>query len=89
LADVLKLTRKRRIILTCIEEIDQALKPLKRQWLSAQDRSPNVAQLWNNLSCTLKQILDIDQRNQVLMRVQMHDQACRQMPKKQTACDSG
>ena len=67
--------RKKQIILACIEEIEEDLKPLKSFWLDHKhdslDMNKDIEELLKKLSYLVEEILEIDQENQTLLSIYM------------------
>lgn len=64
LKEISPLLKQKKVILSCITEIENAMKPLKKFWKEKQDRTdPFSVQIKNQLSTldsTLKEILQLD-----------------------------
>lgn len=64
MSEINPLLKKKKIILNCIAEIENAILPLKKIWQNRKDRSdPNSLQIkqeLTNLDRLLKEILELD-----------------------------
>ena len=71
LEEIVSLTRKRKILFSCIEEIHATLSPLKMEWEThhqAASRSCSIEQELLELQALIKLILDKDKENQHLFK---------------------
>ncbi|SCA63675.1 Uncharacterized protein SCG7086_AZ_00100 [Chlamydiales bacterium SCGC AG-110-P3] len=74
LNEVMGLLKKKKILVTCIDEIDNMLAPLRNIWIEHKDDSAvciEIQQTVSQLDETLKKTLVLDQRNQQLMKQQL------------------
>ncbi|MDF2549790.1 MAG: hypothetical protein K0S07_857 [Chlamydiales bacterium] len=72
LSSITKIAKKRTILFSFIEEIEQAIKPLKLHWLAKADKtdteSRQISELLVQLKVLIEEILHIDQQNQKLLK---------------------
>ena len=68
---VFALEKKRQILLACVEEIEDALRPVKKYWDAKTDRSDSesqsVEQELKSIHKVLQKLIDLDKENQSLM----------------------
>ena len=66
------LIRKKKILFACIDEIEDALKPLKRFWKEKTDRSDpismDVCQELVEIDLMLQALLQLDEANQEMLK---------------------
>lgn len=77
LSEILPNVKKRQIIMSCIEDIEKAIIPLKRHWENKGDKSDSessrVLTLVTELDQLIQNILQKDQENQKLFEKRMKD----------------
>ncbi len=65
--EIMPLMKKKKILLTCIEEAEAALQPLKNEWESCQQAAKPGSQELNDqfsaLGSLIKEIVDLDKNN--------------------------
>lgn len=74
LTEVMALLKKKKILVACIDEIDTMLSPLRSEWQKSKDDSPLctiIQEKVDELNATLKATLDLDMKNQILMKRQL------------------
>lgn len=75
LHEILQGIKKRQIIMSCIEDIEKAIAPLKRFWNDKSSKedyeSCRVKTMLQDLDEIVKKILDIDQKNQSMLQKRM------------------
>lgn len=68
LQEIIPFIKKRRILFGCIEEIEQAIRPLKKHWVAKTQRDDERSlQCQNCLACLdrlIQAILSLDEQNQ-------------------------
>lgn len=73
--ELLPLMKRKQVLLSCIEEIDRALVPIKKHWQAhKQEQCPGNARVQEEL-CRLEKLLariiEIDTKNQALLKAHM------------------
>jgi hypothetical protein len=70
--EITTLMKKRKVLLNCVDEIDQALRPVKNLWVKNKDPNspfaPKVEEKLVQLSETIGEILSLDNENQQLLK---------------------
>ena len=76
LSEIRPLLEKKKILLSCINEIDSALSPLKKYWINKTDRSDKFSQQVkaevSDLNDIVKAILQQDLTAQKMLETQLH-----------------
>lgn len=71
LSDINPLLKKKKVLLSCIAEIEGALPPLKKFWQAKKDRSDSdsikIKQELSNMDRLLKEILELDLMSQQIL----------------------
>ena len=90
LQEVFPLVKKKGILMTCVEEINLALTPIKKRWMEKKDPAnpftAKVEETLENLNKELKKILEMDQMNQTEFQRQVNKM--RDEQKKEVALSS-
>jgi len=71
LTETVNLLKKKKILVTCVEEIDTMIRPLRALWSKQQGSNPladAIKALIKTLDQTLKNTLEQDKKNQRLMQ---------------------
>jgi hypothetical protein len=71
LTETINLLKKKKILVTCIEEIESMIKPLRELWMQHHSDCAlaiEIRALIKQLDEQLKQTLDLDKKNQILMQ---------------------
>ena len=76
--EIKKLVKKRNILMSCIQEVENVLLPHKQKWKDIKNPSvcshaKEVSNQLSNLSKLIKEILLTDTSNQRLMKRSMYD----------------
>lgn len=71
LREITPLMKKKKILLSCIEELQNSLRPLKTQWQQKKDLSLPIGQQvqkkYKDLDNLLKNILNLDRDNRKML----------------------
>lgn len=69
---LVQLGKKKQILFSCIEEVEQALAPIKKHWQGKVDKAGHLAEQvkakLKALDQIVQQILELDKKNQALMQ---------------------
>ncbi len=69
------LVKQKNILLSCVDDIEKALPPLKKWWREREDKANldayAIQDLLDTLDSTLKELLEWDEKNQELMKEQL------------------
>jgi hypothetical protein len=72
---ITELMKQKKVVLGCIEEIEHALAPLKIYWSEKKVRDDltckRVEEALGKLEGVMKEILSLDEENQILMQTRM------------------
>ncbi len=76
LNEITPLMKKKKILLSCIDEIESALSPLKKYWKTKPNHTDNlstqVREQLTSLNTVLLELLELDRVNQQLFQEYQH-----------------